>query len=131
MKIVKNLETFTAPPGVRFDREAKEDYKLGNTGIILPKGTIVYLSPFTVQHNSDYFENPFDFKPGRFITESNEPQYHPYAYFPFGGGPRMCIGMRFAMNEMLMNIARAITKFRFCLSPETKVFTILGLIKNI
>jgi len=108
-----------APPGNRYDREASEDYILGNTGIIIPKGTLVTFSAYTIHHNPNYFEDPFEFIPERFM--SDEPNYNQFAYIPWGLGPRMCIGMRFAMNEMRVFIAKLIKKFRLRLAPNAKV----------
>jgi len=119
-----------APPGQRFDREASEDYKLGDTGITLPKGTLVTFSGYTIHHDPTYFSDPFEFRPERFM--SDQPNYNEFAYIPWGLGPRMCIGMRFAMNEMRIFVAKLIKKFRLTLAPDSKVtFEIITLFFNL
>ncbi|CAG2180336.1 unnamed protein product, partial [Oppiella nova] len=81
-----------APSLTRIQRECLQDYKLGNTGITIPKGTSVEIVPYALHRQPDLWPNPNDFIPDRFL----EPTHHPYAYIPFGGGPRLCIGQRFA-----------------------------------
>lgn len=110
-----------APAVIRYDREAAEDYTLANTGITIPKGTLVTFSAYSVHHNPNLFDNPFDFKPERFISENNELIENPYGYIPFGDGPRMCLGMKFAMNEMRICVAKLLIKCHLRLSPDAKV----------
>ncbi|CAG2108825.1 unnamed protein product [Medioppia subpectinata] len=98
-----------APSLTRIQRESLTDYKLGNTGITIPKGTSVEIVPYTLHRQPDLWPNPNDFIPDRFL----EPTHHPYAYIPFGGGPRVCIGQRFAMQEMRMCLAKLIKQFEF------------------
>lgn len=120
-----------APPVIRYDREAAEDYTLGNTGITIPKGTLVTFSPYSLHHNPNHFENPFDFKPERFISENNELINSPYGYIPFGDGPRACLGIKFAMNEMRICIAKLVLRFRLRLSPNVNVSYCLLKVLNI
>jgi cytochrome P450 len=110
-----------APPLARFDREASQDYVLGNTGITIPKGTLVTFSPFTVHHNPEYFKDPFEYNPDRFMPDSKIQPHYKKAFFPFGDGPRMCPGIKFAMNKIQMCIAWAILKFKFSLASDVKV----------
>ncbi|CAG2167622.1 unnamed protein product [Oppiella nova] len=105
-----------APSLTRTNREALQDYKLGNTGITIPKGTSVEIVPYALHRQPDLWPNPNDFIPGRWL----EPTHHPYAYLPFGGGPRVCIGQRFALNEMRMCLAKLVHKFEFNLAEPNK-----------
>ncbi|CAG2113708.1 unnamed protein product, partial [Medioppia subpectinata] len=73
-----------APSLTRIQRECLSDYKLGNTGITIPAGTSVEIYPYAIHRDPDFWPNPNDFIPDRFL----EPTHHPYAYIPFGGGPR-------------------------------------------
>ncbi|XP_054157436.1 uncharacterized protein LOC128955785 [Oppia nitens] len=106
-----------APPLTSVERDCIEDYTLGNTGITIPKGTTVEFHPYIIHRDPEFFDEPNDFKPDRFL----EPRHHPYAFIPFGGGPRLCIGMRFALNEMRMCIAKMVLNFEFTPTPDTKI----------
>ncbi|CAG2120493.1 unnamed protein product, partial [Medioppia subpectinata] len=110
-----------APPLASIQRECICDYKLGNTGITIPAGTNVEFQPYVIHRDPELFADPDQFKPERFL----KPTHHPYAYLPFGGGPRLCVGMRFALNEMRMCIAKIVHKFEFTLAPgfEMDYFT--------
>ncbi|CAG2174354.1 unnamed protein product, partial [Oppiella nova] len=101
-----------APPLTLYHRVCRQDYKLGDTGIIIPKGTNVEIFPYALHRDPDYWPNPDDFIPDRWF----EPTHTPYAYIPFGGGPRVCLGQRFAMNEMRMCLAKLFSKYEFTLA---------------
>lgn len=87
------------------------------TGITIPAGTTVEIDPYIIHREEEFFAEPNQFKPDRFL----EPQHHPYAFIPFGGGPRLCVGMRFALNEMRMCLAKLITNFEFNVRHDTQV----------
>ena len=55
------------------------------------------------------------------FTPEEKAKRHPCAYIPFGYGPRICIGMRFALLEAKMALIEIVSKFRIVLAPETKV----------
>lgn len=73
------------------------------------KGTVWLMSFFELHRHSDFWENPEAFIPERFDPE-NKRDFSDY-YFPFGAGPRMCIGNNFAMYEMIMTVAEIIKKY--------------------
>ncbi|CAG2115328.1 unnamed protein product, partial [Medioppia subpectinata] len=98
-----------APSLTRVQRECLSDYKLGNTGITIPKGASVEILPYALHRQADLWPNPNDFIPDRFLN----PVHHPYAFMPFGGGPRLCIGQRFALNEMRMCLAKLVNSMEF------------------
>jgi cytochrome P450 len=60
------------------------------------------VSPWTTQQHPAFWPDPLRFDPGRFLGEQDRPRY---AYFPFGGGPRACIGEHFAMLEAITLLA--------------------------
>lgn len=87
------------PPALAFARRTKTN--LGLAGYMIPKGTSIFLSPFITQRNEKYFEQPDKFKPERWESCPA----HKFAYFPFGGGAKMCIGEPFAKLEGVLVLA--------------------------
>jgi cytochrome P450 len=85
------------PPAYIIFREAREDVELG--GYRIPEGTKLTLPQFHVHTDDRWYDRPERFDPDRW-TDGFEDSMPDYAYFPFGGGPRHCIGMRFAMLEL-------------------------------
>lgn len=91
------------PPAIAvFLRQAIESTVIG--GYDIPKGSLVGLSSFVTQRDPRWFPDPMRFDPERFLSPGLE-QIHPGAYFPFGMGPRVCIGQSFAMTEMILIVA--------------------------
>lgn len=84
------------------------------------KGTMLFISPYAMHHHPAYFSEPERFDPQRFTPE-NEKNIPRYAYFPFGGGPRICIGNSFAMMEAKLILAAMAQKYRFSLDPDQVV----------
>ena len=85
------------PPAYIVVREPLEDLEVGD-GIRVKKGELVALCEWVMQRDPRYFADPLRFDPSRFSPE-NEPKIPKYAYFPFGGGRRICIGNQFALME--------------------------------
>ena len=104
------------PPAYAVGREALEDTEIG--GFHVPKGTQVFAFQWVTQRDARYFDEPDAFRPERW---ANGEQVARYAYFPFGGGPRQCIGNYFAMMEVVLLLATIGQRFRFKLDPEHKV----------
>jgi cytochrome P450 family 4 len=67
-------------------------------GIIVPTGTMLYLPIWWIHRSPDNFEDPDSFRPERFLGAERE-RMHRYAFIPFSGGARDCVGRRFAMTE--------------------------------
>jgi len=93
---------------------------LGDTGITIPKGTLVQIPVNAIHHDEEFYPNPYRFDPERFMPE-NRDKLTPYTYLPFGAGPRNCVGMRFALMEGKTAIVSIITKFKFVRTVNTKV----------
>ncbi|MFH7012245.1 cytochrome P450 [Flavobacterium sp. FlaQc-52] len=104
------------PPAWITDRQNVEDDTLG--GYNIKKGTLIGVSFYELHRNVKYWENPDDFNPGRFLGEQKK-QSMPY-FYPFGAGPRMCIGAGFAIYEMCLAIAYIVKKYKIA-SVETTV----------
>lgn len=96
------------PPAWATSRNALHDDTVG--GYRIRKGTIVFLSPYLTHRHPDFWEEPEEFRPQRFAPQAcaSRPKF---AYFPFGGGPRQCIGNTFAMTESILVIATLASRF--------------------
>ena len=95
------------PPAWRVGRELTGEVELG--GYRFGPGTQVFASQWSVQRDGRWFSEPETFRPERWSEPVERPRY---AYFPFGGGPRLCIGSRFAELEMMAVLGRIIGRFR-------------------
>lgn len=84
------------PPVAIFYRNVEEDCELG--GYSLKRGDSVYVSPYVLHKDPRYWTNPEKYEPERFGREG-EGHSNSYVYFPFGGGPRLCVGRHFALLE--------------------------------
>ncbi|MBZ0291888.1 MAG: cytochrome P450, partial [Anaerolineae bacterium] len=103
------------PPAWIFTRMALEDFELGMYTI--PKGSIILMSPYAMHRHPDYWEHPTEFQPERFHAgwENEVPKY---AYVPFGGGPRICIGNSFATMEANLVLATIMQHSTLSLVPN-------------
>jgi cytochrome P450 len=106
------------PPAYVIGREAIVDCAIG--GYHVPRGTTILLPQWVVQRDARFFEEPDRFKPQRWGEERIK-SLSKFAYFPFGGGPRVCIGQQFAMMELVLILATIAQKFRFRLQPGATV----------
>jgi cytochrome P450 len=88
---------------------AESDQEIG--GYTIPAGSFVVVSQFATHRHSRFWENPEAFDPERFTAEREAAQ-HAYAYFPFGAGPRACIGSRFAMLETTIAVSALLQRTR-------------------
>jgi cytochrome P450 len=97
------------PPAYALGRLSLTDNEIG--GYLIPAGSFVAVSQFATHRHPQFWENPEAFDPARF-TAAREAARHPYAYFPFGGGPRACIGSHFAMLEAIIAVALLLQRFQ-------------------
>ena len=102
------------PPAWCITRVALRECEIG--GYAVPAGTSLSVSQWVVHHDPRYFEDPDAFKPQRWENDLSR-RLPAFAYFPFGGGPRRCLGYSFAMTEAVLIIAALASKFRFSLAP--------------
>jgi cytochrome P450 len=106
------------PPAYVIGRYAIRDVDLGD--YVLPAKTWVIISPYTLHRRSEYFPDPERFDPDRF-TAANERRLPRYAYIPFGGGPRVCIGNHFALMEGQIILAALAQRVAFDLVPGQRI----------
>ncbi|XP_070556772.1 cytochrome P450 3A8-like [Ptychodera flava] len=121
MVVCETLRMF--PPAIRFDRECNEDVTI--EGVHIPKGIFVAVSVYVIHRNPKIYPEPEKFIPERFTKEEKEKR-HPYAWLPFGAGPRNCIGMRFALLEAKIGVVRIFQNFTFEPCSETEIPPKLG-----
>jgi cytochrome P450 len=87
-------------------------------GVRFPKGVDVNIPNYCLHRDPEAWEKPEEFYPDHFTAEAKEKR-HPYSFLPFGTGPRHCIGMRFALNEIKIGLFNVLGKFKFERAPET------------
>lgn len=105
-------------PGVRLERVCNKD--VSYNGIHIKKGMTVSVSLYALHYSEEFFPDPKTFNPDRWSPE-NKANINPYAYMPFGQGPRNCVAMRFAREELKMVLCTLIQQFRFFPVEETPV----------
>jgi cytochrome P450 len=97
------------PPVWIIPRRAIADDEIG--GYTIPAHSDVLLSVYSLHRHSAFWEAPENFNPERFTPEKSA-QRHPYAYLPFGAGPRSCLGNGFGMMELLLVVAMVAQRYR-------------------
>jgi cytochrome P450 len=102
------------PPAWAFSRQALGDDEIG--GYRIRSGSLVYLVPFVVHRRPKLWPDPELFEPGRFAPERESARPR-FAYVPFGGGPRGCIGSHFAMMEAQLIVAAIAQRYRIRVVP--------------
>ena len=122
------------PPAYVQGREATEDVTLGD--YVVPQGMVVLFSQWVMHRDARYWSSPTAFRPERWLSGSaplspgstlkrpSTPEGEPlprFAYFPFGGGPRLCIGNQFAMMEAILLLASIAQRYRLRVAPGTEV----------
>ncbi len=115
--VIKESMRMYAPAWIT-SREAQEDFELD--GYTIPKGSTLMMSMYVVHHDSRYWDQPDAFRPERF-SAANEENIPKYAYFPFGGGPRVCIGNQFAMMEAELVTATILQRYQLALLPNQQI----------
>lgn len=112
------------PPAWIIGRRAELDDEV--CGFRIHAGTQILLSPWVTHRHPGFWEDPEAFDPDRFSPARSEGRA-PFAYFPFGGGPRVCIGNTFAMMEAQLLLAAISRRYRLELSPGARVAPELGI----
>lgn len=107
------------PPTWIFVRNAVEDDVLP-TGAAVSRGTKLYLCPYVTHRDARFFPDPQRFDPERFGPSARRARPK-LAYFPFGSGPRVCLGETFARMEALLVLAAIAPRFRLAVAPGQTV----------
>ena len=102
------------PPAWIISRNAIHPDRIG--GYDIPEETIIFASPYVTHRLPRLWDNPEGFDPDRFAPGAVE-SLPPFAYFPFGGGPRQCIGNSFAMMELVLVVTTLAQRCRLDLAP--------------
>ncbi len=105
------------PPAWSMGREARDDLEVG--GYPVPRGGQVWFCPWAIQRDERWFTAPDEFRPERWDGDLAK-RLHRYAYFPFGGGPRFCIGQAFAQMEAVLLLATLARAFRVHVLPTPR-----------
>jgi len=106
------------PPVYLIGREAVSDGELG--AFRIRRGTTAFMSQWVTHRDKRFYDNPLEFRPERW-ADGLAKRLPKYAYFPFGGGPRVCIGNGFAMMEAVLLLATFGQHYRFTLEAEPPV----------
>jgi cytochrome P450 len=110
------------PPAPTIRRKAKEDFVYTNpdgSTLSIPRGTEIHTNFFAIHRDPDYWTEPDVFKPERFLMQPSEPGVRK-AFYPFGLGPRVCIGQTFALLETKIMLAMFLQNFEIKLVPGQK-----------
>jgi cytochrome P450 len=102
------------PPAYAIGRQAASPCEIG--GYAVPRGTTFLMSQWVVHRDPRFFDDPEEFRPERW-ADGLAASLPRYAYFPFGGGPRVCVGSSFALTEATLVLAAVARRFRLALRP--------------
>lgn len=109
------------PPVPSLSREAIGEDRIA--GRVIPKGSLVIISPWVLHRHRKLWKEPDMFRPERFLPGRRE-AIDRYQFLPFGAGPRVCIGQGFAMQEAVLALAAMLHRFRFDLAAGYEVFPV-------
>ncbi|XP_060930118.1 cytochrome P450 3A27-like [Limanda limanda] len=124
LDMVVNESMRLYPIASRLERITKASIEVN--GVTVPKGVVIVVPVHTLHRDPALWPEPEAFKPERFSKE-NKGNIDPYAFLPFGAGPRNCIGMRFALLSMKLALVRVLQNFSFVTCKETQIPMELGM----
>jgi cytochrome P450 len=103
------------PPSYVIPRQAIKDFQIGN--YVVPGGTIILMSPYLIHHDSRFHPEPEKFNPHAWDNRT-QGQHSKYEFFPFGGGPRACIGEPFAWMQAVIVLATIAQSWQIKMVPD-------------
>jgi cytochrome P450 len=106
------------PPVHVFSRQALADDEI--SGHFIPKGSFMTISSWVLHRHEMHWDQPEVFDPDRFLAGSGR-KVKPFAYIPFGAGPRICLGKHFGLTELVLLFSFFTQKFDFSLRPGHRV----------
>ncbi|WCL50627.1 cytochrome P450 [Leptospira sp. GIMC2001] len=106
------------PPAYMINRTPIKDIVFKN--YTLPAGSLILLSIWGVHRNEACWKNPLEFKPDRFLEEVDAKQHH-FAYLPFSGGSRICLGKNLAMMEGILVLGTVLKNYELSMNPNQKL----------
>ena len=106
------------PPAWMVGRRAIDDYPVGD--YMVPRRGMIFMSPYVLQRDARFFADPEQFQPDRWTPEFRA-ALPKFAFYPFGGGTRQCIGEQFAMMELVLLVATVAQQWRLRLVPNHPV----------
>jgi len=112
------------PPLWVIGRMPTVDVEIG--GYPIARGSVLLVTPYLTHRHPDFWTDPESYDPDRFLPERSAGR-HRFAYYPFGGGPRKCIGEGFAMMEMPLVVARVMQQYKLSLVPGVPVTPSAGI----
>nr|CAI5817457.1 unnamed protein product [Callosobruchus analis] len=105
------------PPVSTLTRVCSKNYTFPGTDVSIEKGVTVLVPLLAMQRDPDYWPDPMKFDPDRFESEIDKN----LPYWPFGEGPRNCLGTKFGYMQVKMGLVQILKNFKVTLSPNTKV----------
>jgi cytochrome P450 len=92
-------------------------------GVKISRGSTVIIAPYIIHRHHSLWEQPDYFHPERFLPSAKD-KIVPYAFLPFGAGPRVCIGQRLSQVEAVIVLATLLRSFRFLLAGDCETFPV-------
>lgn len=108
MFLTETLRKYPSLP--MLNRECTTEYRIPGTDVVLEKGTFLLIPILALQRDEKYFPEPMKFIPERFSDRS---AIQPMTYLPFGEGPRICIGLRYAKLQSKVALALMLQHYRY------------------
>ncbi|KAK5638916.1 hypothetical protein RI129_013211 [Pyrocoelia pectoralis] len=108
------------PPTGILIRQCTKTYTFPGTNLTIEKGTQIRLPLLGIHYDPEHHPDPLKFDPERFSSE-NKSTRHPFAWMPFGEGPRNCLGMRFGLMQVKVALVAMLKDYKFSLSDKTKL----------
>lgn len=118
LKMVIDESMRLHPPFWFENRNTTTDVEMGGT--LIPKGSMVAFSRYSLHRHTEFWEKPDVFSPERFDPSHEENKRSSYAYVPFGGGPRVCIGVNFAVMELVVILATITQRYKVIVDKQDR-----------